>query len=65
MFIKFEGRIINISQIQFIEKFNYNNFANHISIYIHFLSKEKLSISYTNNANRDNAYIKLEQLLVK
>ena len=66
MFIKFEGRILNVSQIQFIKKFdNITSFGTYICINIHFLSKETLQIEYKNKTDRENAYIKLEELLIK
>lgn len=63
MFIKFEGRIFNTRQIKFIEKQDTNNESRHIDI--HFLSKERLRISYTNTESRNLSYEVFEKLLVK
>lgn len=68
MFIKFEGRLINVNEIQYTEK-RKSLISSLVSsspiICIHLKHQMSLEICYQNESKRDTAYTKLEELLVK
>lgn len=57
-FIKFEGRIINLEEVQYIEKDN----ASGIRIYYNSREYSK-TIEYTSSMKRDEAFEILEKLI--